>query len=165
MKLSKKVVLLGHFGVGKTSLFRRFIDNEFSEEYKVTLGVQIKKKVIQLPNNTEVSMIIWDTEGHSNTVEDTRKSYLLGSHAFIYVFDVTREDTYKNIAQDVNYLKQQYDKVSIKVIGNKLDLINEKTAVKNLKEKGIDFDGLTSAKTNKNVQSFFLDLAHEITEE
>ena len=86
MTSSKKVVLLGHFGVGKTSLFRRFIDNAFSEDYKVTLGVQIKKKVVELPNGKELSMIIWDTEGHTD-IEDTRKSYLLGSHAFIYVFD------------------------------------------------------------------------------
>ncbi len=163
MKLSKKVVLLGHFGVGKTSLFRRFIENEFSEEYKVTLGVQIKKKVIQLPDGRELSMIIWDTEGHSNSVEDTRKSYLLGSHAFIYVFDLTREDTYKNLNQDLAYLKETYNKVIIKTIGNKVDLVSEKIAVKNLKELNIPFDCLTSAKTNKNVKNFFLDLAEEIT--
>ncbi len=163
MKLSKKVVLLGHFGVGKTSLFRRFIDNEFSEEYKVTLGVQIKKKVIQLPDGRELSMIIWDTEGHSNTVEDTRKSYLLGSHAFIYVFDLTREDTYKNLNSDLDYLKNNYNKVVTKVIGNKLDLVNEKEASKRLEEQRIPFDCLTSAKTNENVQDFFTDLAVEIT--
>ncbi|MBQ0734902.1 Rab family GTPase [Aquimarina celericrescens] len=162
MKLSKKVVLLGHFGVGKTSLFRRFIDNEFSEEYKVTLGVQIKKKVIQLPDGRELSMIIWDTEGHSNTVEDTRKSYLLGSHAFIYVFDLTREDTYKNLNSDLDYLKNNYNKVVTKVIGNKLDLVNENEASKRLEEQRILFDCLTSAKTNENVQDFFTDLAVEM---
>ncbi len=163
MKLSKKVVILGHFGVGKTSLFRRFIDNEFSEEYKVTLGVQIKKKIVQLPDGRELSMIIWDTEGHSNTVEDTRKSYLLGSHAFIYVFDLTREDTYKNLNQDLEYLKSNYNNVTAKSIGNKLDLVNEKEMVARLAEQNIPFDCLTSAKTNKNVQDFFSDLAAEIT--
>ena len=163
MKLSKKVVLLGHFGVGKTSLFRRFIDNEFSEEYKVTLGVQIKKKIVQLPDGRELSMIIWDTEGHSDSVEDTRKSYLLGSHAFIYVFDLTREDTYKNLNQDLDYLKKTYQKVIIKVIGNKLDLVNEKEITKHLNDQQIPVDCLTSAKTNKNVQDFFIQLAEEVT--
>lgn len=163
MKLSKKVVLLGHFGVGKTSLFRRFIDNEFSQEYKVTLGVQIKKKVVQLPDGRELSMIIWDAEGHSNSVEDTRKSYLLGSHAFIYVFDLTREETYININKDLEYLKANYTKVPAKVLGNKLDLVNEKEISAHLKANTIPFDCLTSAKTNKNVQDFFSDLAKEIT--
>ncbi|WP_108867470.1 Rab family GTPase [Aquimarina aquimarini] len=163
MKLSKKVVLLGHFGVGKTSLFRRFMDNEFSEEYKVTLGVQIKKKVITLPDGRELSMIIWDAEGHSDSVEDTRKSYLLGSHAFIYVFDLTREETYITLTKDLKYLKENYNKIPAKVIGNKLDLVNEKEINTLLTEKNIPFDCLTSAKTNKNVEHFFSDLANEIS--
>jgi len=163
MKLSKKVVILGHFGVGKTSLFRRFIDDEFSEEYKVTLGVQIKKKIIQLPDDRELSMILWDTEGHSNTVEDTRKSYLLGSHAFIYVFDLTREDTYKNMSKDLEYLKKNYKNAVVKSIGNKLDLVKEKDIVKKFEEQKIPYDCLTSAKTNHNVNGFFSDLAKEIT--
>ncbi|WP_378181051.1 Rab family GTPase [Aquimarina sp. SS2-1] len=162
MKLSKKVVLLGHFGVGKTSLFRRFIDNEFSENYKVTLGVQIKKKVIEMPGGRELSMIIWDTEGHTD-IEDTRKSYLLGSSAFIYVFDLTRIDTYKDIKEDLAYLSKNHPKVKIKIIGNKIDLVNEKETAKKLQEQNVAFDCLTSAKTNKNVQDFFLDLAKEIT--
>ena len=163
MKLSKKVILLGHFGVGKTSLFRRFMDNEFSEEYKVTLGVQIKKKVIQLPDGRELSMIIWDTEGHSISIEDTRKSYLLGSHAFIYVFDLTREETYATLTKDLEYLRENYIKIPARILGNKLDLVNEKEIRAQLTAKNIPFDGLTSAKTNKNVESFFLDLAKEIT--
>ncbi|WP_027393306.1 Rab family GTPase [Aquimarina latercula] len=162
MKLSKKVVLLGHFGVGKTSLFRRFIDNEFSEDYKVTLGVQIKKKVIEMPDGRELSMIIWDTEGHTD-IEDTRKSYLLGSNAFIYVFDLTRIDTYKDLNQDLEYLSKNHSKVKVKVIGNKLDLVNEKDVTKKFEELNITVDCLTSAKTNKNVQDFFTDLAKEIT--
>ena len=164
MKLSKKVVLLGHFGVGKTSLFRRFMDNEFSEEYKVTLGVQIKKKVISLPDGRELSMIVWDIEGHSDGVEDTRKSYLLGSHAFIYVFDLTREETYLTLSKDLEYLKTNYNKIPTKIIGNKLDLVNEKEIRSYLVEQDIPFDCLTSAKTNKNVQDFFSDLAKEITQ-
>ena len=162
MKLSKKVVLLGHFGVGKTSLFRRFIDNEFSEDYKVTLGVQIKKKVVEMPDGRELSMIIWDTEGHTD-IEDTRKSYLLGSNAFIYVFDITRIDTYKDIKQDLAFLTTNHPKIEIKVIGNKLDLVKEKEVIKKLEELKIPFDCLTSAKTNKNVQGFFQELAKDIT--
>lgn len=162
MTLSKKVVLLGPFGVGKTSLFRRFMDNEFSEDYKVTLGVQIKKKVLSLPDGREMSMIIWDTEGHSESVQDTRKSYLLGSHALVYVFDITRPETYQKLNEDLEYLSKEYKKINIKVIGNKLDLVKEKDAIALLKEKQIPYDCLTSAKTNKNVQDFFDDLAKEI---
>ncbi len=162
MKLSKKVVFLGHFGVGKTSLFRRFIDNAFSEDYKVTLGVQIKKKAVLLPDGNEISMIIWDAEGHSKTVQETRSSYLLGSHAFIYVCDLTREETYKNINSDLEFLSLNYKKVVIKVVGNKLDLVNEKEIMEKLASYNVVVDCLTSAKTNKNVPKLFLELAQEI---
>ena len=47
MEVSKKIVLIGHFGVGKTSLVRRYVDSAFSEDYLVTLGVQVKKKQIE----------------------------------------------------------------------------------------------------------------------
>ena len=48
MNVSKKIVLVGHFGVGKTSLVRRYVDSAFSEDYLVTLGVQVKKKTVDL---------------------------------------------------------------------------------------------------------------------
>ena len=43
---SKKIVLVGHFGVGKTSIIRRFVSDVFSNDYKVTIGVHIFKKEI-----------------------------------------------------------------------------------------------------------------------
>ena len=44
MSNSKKIVLVGHFGVGKTSLIRQFVESAFSEDYMVTVGVHVKKK-------------------------------------------------------------------------------------------------------------------------
>lgn len=162
MILSKKVVLLGPFGVGKTSLFRRYVDNEFSEDYKVTLGVQIKKKSVTLPDGRELSMVLWDTEGHSDNVTDTRRSYLLGSHAMAYVFDLSRPETYSTLLIDLQYLKKEYPKTIFKVIGNKLDLVNKKEITNQLKEQNIPVDALTSAKADKNVQDFFNTLAEDL---
>ena len=158
MKLSKKVVLLGHFGVGKTSLFRRFIDDEFSEEYKVTIGVQIKKKIIQLDDQTEISLILWDTEGHMD-LEDTRRSYLLGAHAFVYVFDITRAVTYLDTKENLKTLKEEFPQVVLKCIGNKLDLAN---TTFNKKKFNFQVDMFTSAKTNQNVLKFFKELGLDL---
>lgn len=165
MKNSKKIVLMGHFGVGKTSLFRRFIDDEFSEDYKVTLGVQIKKKSVQLPDGTRVSLIFWDTEGHIH-IEDTRRSYLLGSDAFIYVCDVSRAETFVSLNEDIVYLKDNHPDVPIKSIGNKIDLIEEKQQLFELFEKHqVSMDILTSAKTNENVQTLLMEISTEVSSE
>ena len=68
MATVKKIVLLGHFGVGKTSLVRRYIDSAFSEDYLVTVGVHVKKKDVVV-NDEPVTLIIWDIEGN-NSIEN-----------------------------------------------------------------------------------------------
>ena len=116
----KKVVLLGHFGVGKTSLLRRFVDDAFSEDYLVTLGVHVKKKEIVIDDD-QFSLIIWDIEGNTS-IEKTRNSYLIGTHGFIYVFDITRPETYENINDELAFLQQNFPNVPVCLVGNKADL-------------------------------------------
>ncbi|WP_010522207.1 Rab family GTPase [Aquimarina agarivorans] len=161
-KLSKKIALVGAFGVGKTSLFRRFIDDAFSEDYKSTLGVQIQKKVIAMDNGTTLSMILWDTEGHEE-ISESRSAYLLGSHAFVYVFDLTRIDTYKNINKQIDFLKKSYPNVLIKIVGNKIDTVALKKVQESLEEHQVNYDCLTSAKTGENVPELFVDIAVDLT--
>jgi small GTP-binding protein len=161
MSSPKKIVLLGHFGVGKTSLMKRFIDDTFSEDYKVTLGVQIQKKVVELNSTKKISLIIWDVEGNTS-VKNTRLSYLLGSNGFIYVFDATRMDTFIEINEEIEFLKENYPKAKIKVIGNKLDLVRKQSLIDILALKEIKFDCLTSAKSGENVKEMFQDLAQEL---
>jgi GTPase SAR1 family protein len=45
--IAKKVLLVGNFGVGKTSLIRRFVLNEFSEDYISTIGVRVSTKMVE----------------------------------------------------------------------------------------------------------------------
>src|SRR4026207_752305 len=44
--LQKKVCVLGAFGVGKTSLVRRYVETIFSDTYLTTVGVKIDKKTL-----------------------------------------------------------------------------------------------------------------------
>ncbi len=162
MSSPKKIVLLGHFGVGKTSLMRRFIDDTFSEDYKVTLGVQIQKKVVELRSGKKLSLIIWDVEGNT-TVKNARLSYLLGSNGFIYVFDATRIDTFSELNTEIEFLKENYPKAKIKVIGNKTDLVSKQSLIDILALKEVKYDYLTSAKSGENVNQMFQELAQELS--
>jgi len=162
MKLSKKVTLVGPFGVGKTSIFRRFIDDTFSEDYKSTLGVQIQKKVISL-DHVELTLILWDTEGHMDLSEG-RSAYLKGSHSFIYVFDLTRIDTYENINEQIEYLTNNFPDVPVKVIGNKLDSVFKTKVNDSLKKYNVKYDYLTSAKTGEHIETLFNEIAIELTQ-
>mgnify|MGYP000232890210 CR=1 FL=1 len=100
--ISRKVILTGSFGVGKTSLFRRFISGTFSEKYITTIGVKVDKKVVEV-NGEEVSILLWDIAGEVSQ-DKVPKSFFLGASAIIYVFDLTRPSTYANIEKDLNIL-------------------------------------------------------------
>ena len=161
MSRPKKIVLLGHFGVGKTSLMKRFIDDSFSEEYKVTLGVQIQKKEVELKSTRKIALIIWDVEGNTS-VKNARLSYMLGSNGFILVFDATRIDTFNELNEDIEFLKEHYPEAKIKVIGNKIDLVAKQSLVDLLTSKSIKYDFLTSAKSGENVNKMFQELAEDL---
>ena len=60
--ISKKVILTGSFGVGKTSLFNRFIYQEFNDKYLTSIGVKVNKKQIKVEDK-EVSLLVWDIAG------------------------------------------------------------------------------------------------------
>src|SRR6202522_3351372 len=89
--LQKKVSLLGGFGVGKTSLVRRYVQSIFSDAYLTTVGVKIEKKMVTV-GAAEVALILWDIAGEEG-VTGIRTSYLRGAAGYLLVVDVTRGET------------------------------------------------------------------------
>ncbi|RZN79078.1 MAG: GTP-binding protein [Winogradskyella sp.] len=158
MSTSKKIVLLGHFGVGKTSVMRKYVTDEFKSDYKVTIGVHILKKDVE-----GMSLILWDIEG-TKDINLISKSYLLGAHSFIITYDITRPSTFQNLESQITELRKNFPNALIKVIGNKVDLL-EKTAIQEDRDKKIISitDYLTSAKTGENIETLFNSIASELS--
>jgi len=154
--LSRKVILTGSFGVGKTSLFSRFIHNSFSDKYITTIGVKVDKKFLEL-DGEEVSILLWDIAGEV-TQDKVPKSYFLGASGIIYVFDLTRPSTYKNLQSDIDYLKKILPSALIKIVGNKKDLVEDSEIEQIKNELAHPIDVITSAKTGENVEQLFLDI-------
>ena len=157
MSNSKKIVLVGHFGVGKSSLIRRYVNDIFSDDYKVTIGVHIFKKEVEIEEET-LTFILWDIEGKDD-ISEVRKSHLLGTSGFIYVFDPTRISTFENISEELEYLNTNFPKASMLTIANKSDLINENTFKE---DYDLKVDCFVSAKTNSNVDLIFKNLGGKI---
>ncbi len=160
----KKVLLLGNFGVGKTSLVRRFVENTFSDDYLTTIGVKISRKNVTLQEaNIVVQMLIWDLEGKTatNTIPDT---YLLGSAAAIIVADLTRLETLDSIPVHLD----QFDKINpgkpVLVALNKADAASlpEERKAALLSLPGVIDVEMTSAKTGLNVEKVFELTAYEV---
>ena len=164
-KIIYKILLLGDPGVGKTALITRYIDNRFITDYKATLGFDIFIKKIS-NDKTEYSLAIWDLAGQEKYTS-LKQSYYEGAQGIIMVYDVTNEESYRNVIQWLTDLHKIVKLVPIILVGNKIDLSDEiKIATEDGKRmeariKAIKFYE-TSAKTGENVSIIFEDLAEKI---
>lgn len=112
-----KTILTGTFGVGKTSLFKRLINDDFEDKYITTIGVKVGKKEIEGQTHT-----IWDIAGEV-TQEKIPPTYFLNAHRIFYVIDLSRPNTFGSIDSDLDFLKKHYAQSDLCIIGNKLDLL------------------------------------------
>lgn len=155
--IAKKILLVGNFGVGKTSLIDRFVANEFLETYISTIGVRVSTKVI-LEENHEVKLLIWDVAG-INENEKIPDTYFLGASAILYVFDLTREETYKNIEKEIASILEVSDLKRIFIVGNKKDALTSEELEVVLDSIPVNIDFLSSAKDDYNINKIFRRLA------
>ncbi|MEL7250091.1 MAG: Rab family GTPase [Bacteroidota bacterium] len=153
--ISKKVVITGHFGVGKTSLFNRFISNTFNEKYLTTIGVRVDKKMVEI-DGQEVSLVIWDLAGEVSQ-EKVPRSYFLGASAIIYVFDLSRPATFSRLDDDLQYIQTVLPNVLVRKVGNKKDLVTNET-LQNIHQQ-TNPHYFTSARTGENVLELFQNIA------
>ena len=160
--ISKKVILTGSFGVGKTSLFNQFIYSKFSDKYLTTIGVKVNKKNLTIKGK-DLSMLLWDIAGEV-AQDKVPNSYFLGASGIIYVFDLTRPSTYKNLDKDLAYLKGIVNGGIIRVVGNKSDLASAEDIAKVQEVIPVPWDIITSAKTGENVNDLFLQLGEELVD-
>lgn len=157
--IAKKVLLVGNFGVGKTSLIRRFVLNEFSEDYISTIGVRVSTKVVDL-DGEQVKMMIWDVAGTSDD-EKLPKSYFLGASAAMYVFDLSREETYNTLDAQLDMVKGLSGLSEVVMVGNKKDLLSEAELAAVLEKITLPVDLVTSAKQDEYVEDAFVALAKQ----
>jgi len=155
--IRKKILLLGDFSVGKTSLIKRYIDNTFSDNYLTTIGVKISKKLLVI-GEIECELIIWDIEG-ATSIKKIPNSYYKGANGAIFVADVNRSETIENINEHINTFLMLNQDASYVVAYNKSDLLStQQKEMLNLPRNSF----LVSAKDNENVSTLFQTLAKEI---
>lgn len=164
--------MVGDFGVGKTSLIRRFVERQFSDQYLSTVGVKISKKTIELQGveqkpDLNLQMLIWDLEGHTK-FKAIAPSYLQGGSGALVVADVTRPETIERLPEHINLFLSINPKGLIIMALNKSDLVDEEKLekleqlVENLKQERVIAVYQTSAKTGLHVDEIFHKLAYQI---
>lgn len=172
--ISKKMCMVGDFGVGKTSLIRRFVDQQFSDQYLSTVGVKISRKNLELLNvkqqdKVNVQLLIWDLEGHTK-FKAIAPSYLQGASGALIVADMSRQETIERIPEHLKLFSSVNPKGFIIIALNKSDLVDEDKVEKLLQlaqysdSERVISTHATSAKTGVCVEEIFHKLAYYMIE-
>src|SRR5207247_1328712 len=90
--------MAGEATVGKTSLIRRSVLDEYDDRYIATLGTKITKKVmsVQDPKGAglvTVHAILWDIMGTPTLRDLLKEAYYHGAEGIFAVADQTRKET------------------------------------------------------------------------
>jgi len=155
-----KLIVVGDPSVGKSSLIRRHADDAFEATYAPTIGTDFILKVVKL-ENMEITATIWDIGGHEQFLS-IRHIYYEGADAAIIVYDVNREQSFKNVRKWYDDITKTAGILPTLIIGNKVDL--ERKVKKEAGEKlAVEMHAIfyeTSAKTGENVNTAFGHLAN-----
>ncbi|MFX1356100.1 MAG: GTP-binding protein [Promethearchaeota archaeon] len=161
-----KSIVVGDGGVGKTALTLRFSKGFFTEDYKMTIGVDFHVKTISIDTDEgpiRCKLQLWDTGGQER-FSSIRPMYYRGSLGVVLVYDVTNSASFEHLPQWIEEVRANIKaEVPILLVGNKSDLADQRAvSIDELNDFTRDFNLYymeTSAKTGDGVGDCFYILA------
>lgn len=155
--LFHKICIVGAFGVGKTSVVRRYVNSIYDDRYLTTVGVRVDQKELKA-DGQNVTLVIWDIAGED---EITRLSmqHLRGMSGYFLVVDGCRSDTFETAVRLRSEIDRVYPGVPFVVLLNKSDL-RDQWEIDGGRIRELGWDALeTSAKSGDGVELAFERLA------
>lgn len=157
---SKKVAMLGMWGVGKTSLVQQFVNSIYDDKYLSTLGVKVDKKVVAVADN-EINLMLWDIAGAEDHFS-VPIHYVKGSAGYLLVMDGTRKESLMVGLDLMKMVREGVGDIPCVPVVNKADLDWEMSDDEISDALG-DIEWFkSSAKTGENVDHAFMTLAAQL---
>ena len=171
-RMKTKLVLMGEGGVGKTTIIRRFVLNEYQDTYLHTNGKKVSKITLTVPHGTDVEvqmdMSIFDIMGQHGFRDLIRETYFHGAQALMAVCDITRLDSLSALDEWIPSALEISGDVPVYIVVNKKDLLDRRAVTDEQIQKVAEPFGapwvLTSARTGEFVEDAFNGIAIEIVD-
>ena len=171
--LKAKICLVGEAAVGKTSLIRRYVLDQFEDKYITTLGAKVSKKELRfdLPESNmtvHTVMVIWDIMGEKTFRDLTKEAFFHGTKGVLAVCDLTRYNTLRELDDWIESVFGVVGEIPVIYAVNKVDLKDEVMVMYGESEldqatRAFNAEYLyTSAKTGENVELVFEKLGERI---
>ena len=166
-----KLCIFGDGGVGKTTLVNRYVTGKYSEDFKMTIGVDFYTKSVSI-EEINVNLQIWDFAGE-HKFKNLLPNYIIGASGGLYMYDISRFSSLTNIDEWLKILKKMPDArdqyLPILLVGGKSDLdtigkrvIEKEFAYEYGKTRNL-FDFIEcSSKTGENVEELFITIARKL---
>jgi len=169
-KTTLKVIVLGDPNAGKSSTLRRFVNQNFSDKYKASIGADFYNKEVII-DGVPVTLELWDSAGQAR-FQTMSKAFYRGADCCVFIFDVTSLASFQSLERFRNefHLEAGLKEDELKefpfiLLGNKVDLANARTvsveqASAWAMERYIPYLE-TSAKEDTNVEKAFLSVVRK----
>jgi len=126
LRMKAKFALVGDSGVGKTSLIRRFVLDEYDDKYLHTLGTKVTKVKLTIPHggDTEVDMdiSIFDIMGQKEFRDMVKDTYFHDMQGLLAVCDVTNRQTLDDLQDWIATALESGGDAPVTILVNKHDL-------------------------------------------
>jgi len=155
-----KIIVIGSYQTGKTSIVEKYINDIFIEKQHTTIGVDFKVKMCEYDNKL-IKIYIWDTAGQERFMTIV-SSYYRTINGAILVFDLNDKESFNMLYIWMKKLEQNKNNKEINVIlvGNKCDLhcdvVSENDILEFMEKSIYPISYIkTSAKTGHNINKIF----------
>jgi Ras-related protein Rab-11A len=159
-----KVLLLGSETEIKTRLINKIIRNRFQANYRLTVGVDILTKDVEVKPGEIASLSIWEI-GRQQRFEFIRSTFYKGAAGALLVFDLKKEPSYKEIRERFKEIKEFTGSIPFVLIGNTIQLLkitNNELIRKEAREFAEQEGGIYIETTPTNID-LIEEAVHELT--
>ena len=123
------ISLVGDYGVGKTCLAERWIENTWKSKTKSTVGIDFRSQYLNLDfegREETINFQIWDCQGQDK-YNSLPKLYFRGVDQVVFIYDITFDESFQKVVKWIDKIQNEKDVFissykPVAIIGCKKDL-------------------------------------------